>query len=275
MDRTPPPPGRPKLLLVDDDRDLVELLTFALGRAGIAVLPAGDPPTALALLEAERPDIAILDVPLGPASGLDLLRDLRRRSGIPVILLSALHAEDDRVRGLEAGADDYLPKPFSYRELLARIRAQLRRARQAAGPAPAAPAASAELPEAPIKVGPLVLNAAEHDATHAGRPLHLTATEFRVLQYLVQHAGSVAPTRALMRHVWGYDDPSGSDMVRVTVHRLRRKLEADPAAARLLHTVPGVGVLLKPEAGGPSEPEAGGPSEPQPPWAKPRRPRAS
>jgi DNA-binding response OmpR family regulator len=230
-----------KLLLVDDDYDLVELLTFALGRAGFDVLQAADSPTALALLRAEQPDLAVLDINLGAWNGFDLLKELRQRSGIPVIMLTGRDAEDDKVRGLELGADDYLTKPFGHRELLARIRAQLRRrGREAPAAAPAA------LAETTLEVGPLVLNVAEHACTKDGRPLNLSVTEFRLLQYLMQHAGAVVDTRTLMRQVWGFDDPSGKDMVRVTVHRLRRKLEADPAHPRLLHTVPGVGVMLKP-----------------------------
>ena len=225
-----------KLLLVDDDRDLVELLTFALGRAGFAVLAAHDSPAALALLEAKHPDIAVLDVNLGAWNGFDLLTELRKRSDIPAIMLTGLGAVGDKVRGLELGADDYLTKPFSHRELLARIRAQLRRqGREAAPPQPA---------EAVLRAGPLTLNAAEHTVRKAGRALSLTVTEFRLLHYLMVHAGAVVPTRAIMKHVWGYDDVAASDTVRVTVHRLRRKLEDDPAHPQLLHTVPGVGFRL-------------------------------
>ena len=229
-----------KLLLVDDDRDLVELLTFALGRAGFAVLPAHDSPAALALLEAKHPDIAVLDVNLGAWNGFDLLTELRKRSDIPAIMLTGLGAVGDKVRGLELGADDYLTKPFSHRELLARIRAQLRRqGREAAPPQPA---------EAVLRAGPLTLNAAEHTVRKAGRALSLTVTEFRLLHYLMVHAGAVVPTRAIMKHVWGYDDPGGRDLVRVTVHRLRRKLEDDPAHPQLLHTVAGIGFRLGPPA---------------------------
>ena len=228
-----------KLLLVDDDRDLVELLTFALGRAGFAVLAAHDSPAALALLEAEHPDIAVLDVNMGAWNGFDLLKELRKRSDIPAIMLTGLDAEDDKVRGLELGADDYLTKPFSHRELLARIRAQVRRlGREAAPPLPV---------DTVLRVGPLTLDAAEHTVRKDGQALSLTVTEFRLLHYLMAQAGAVAPTRAIMKHVWGYDDVAASDTVRVAVHRLRRKLEDDPAHPQLLHTVPGVGVMLKAE----------------------------
>ncbi len=227
-----------KLLIVDDDRDLVELLTFALQRAGFDVLAAHDAPTALTLLETEQPDLAVLDIMLGGWDGLELLTDLRRRSQIPVILLTARTSDDDKVRGLELGADDYLTKPFSYHELIARIRAHLRR--QSHTPVAAEPAASL------LGVGPLTLNVAEHTTAVAGRPLKLTATEFRLLHFLMTHAGAVVPLSAVLKHVWGYEAADGTEVVRVTLHRLRHKLEADPARPRLLHTLPGVGVVLKP-----------------------------
>jgi len=228
-----------KILLAEDDRDLVDLLSFAFRRAGFDALAAYDSPAALKLLNDEKPDLAVLDVNLGSDDGFDLLRDLRRSSDIPVIMLTARVAEDDKLLGLELGADDYLTKPFSHRELIARIRAHLRR--HGAGSSPP------KRPEGALRVGPIVLKVAEHSASRDGQPLHLTVTEFRLLRYLMSNAGSVVPTHAILKHVWGYDDPSGTDVVRVTVHRLRRKLEEDPDNPRLLHTVPGVGALLNPE----------------------------
>jgi DNA-binding response OmpR family regulator len=230
----------PIVLLVDDDRDFVDLLSFALTRAGYVVVAAHDAPAGLKQFDDEQPAIAVLDVDLGRTSGFDLLRDLRRKSDIPVIMLTGMSAERDKLKGFELGADDYLTKPFSHHELLARIRVQLRHQGQAAAsPAPLAPASV-------LQVGPLTLNAAEHSAAKDGQRLNLTVTEFRVLHYLMTHAGTVVPTRELMKQIWGFDDPSGNDTVRVAVHRLRRKIEDDPTAPRLLHTVAGVGVLLKP-----------------------------
>lgn len=227
-----------RLLIVDDDRDLIDLLTFALQRAGFEVLSAPDPPAATRLIEAEQPDLIVLDINLRGWSGLDLLRDLRRTSAVPVILLSARTTEDDKVNGFELGADDYLTKPFSHRELIARIRAQFRR-RDAQWQPPQAAAVE-------YRAGGIVLNAAEHSVTKDGQPLSLSVTEFRLLQYLMANAGSVVPTGHVLRQVWGYDDPSGSDVVRVTIFRLRRKLEDDPSHPTLLHTISGVGFLLKP-----------------------------
>src|ERR671926_150798 len=131
-----------RILLVDDDRELIDLLAFALRRAGLGPIAAHDAPTALRLFEERNPDLVVLDINLGASSGLDVLRELRKRSPVAVIMLTALDSEEDKVRGLELGADDYLTKPFSHRELIARIRAQLRRSGQewpAARRAPAAP----------------------------------------------------------------------------------------------------------------------------------------
>jgi DNA-binding response OmpR family regulator len=229
-----------QVLLVDDDRELVELLAFALRRAGLDPLPAHDAATAQRLFEEKRPDLVVLDVNLGAGNGLDVLRSLRTHSHVPVIMLTAFDAEEDKVRGLELGADDYMTKPFSHRELIARIRAQLRRA----GIEPA----SRRAPQTRLEVGPIVLDLATHSVFKGDQPVSLTVTEFRLLHALMLHAGSVVPTAALLKQVWGYPDPGGTDVVRVTVYRLRRKLEDDPAQPTLLHTIPGVGVLLRRDA---------------------------
>lgn len=224
------------ILLVDDDRELIDLLAFALKRAGLDPIGAHDAVTAMRLFEARNPDLVVLDINLGASSGLEVLKDLRRRSQLPVILLTALDSEEDKIRGLEAGADDYLTKPFSHRELIARIRAQLRRS--------GLERSVRRAPETRLHVGSITLDLAEHSVTKSGQPLSLTVTEFRLLHCLMTNAGAVVPTGTLLKQVWGYNDPGGSDVVRVTVHRLRRKLEEDPARPQLLHTIPGVGVRL-------------------------------
>lgn len=235
-----------RILLVDDDRELIELLAFALKRAGLEPLAAHDASGAIRVFEEREPDLVVLDINLGASSGLDVLKDLRRRSQLPVIMLTALDSEEDKVRGLETGADDYLTKPFSHRELIARIRAQLRRSGQEWS--------GRRAPESRLQVGSITLDMAEHSVTKAGQPVAVTVTEFRLLQCLMSNAGTVVPTGTLLKQVWGYQDVSGSDVVRVTVHRLRRKLEDDPQRPALLHTIPGVGVLLKSDAAeGPSE----------------------
>jgi two-component system response regulator VicR len=228
------------ILVVEDDRDLVDLLNFALRRAGFGVQLAHDVPTALRLLEQSHPDLAILDVNLGGGSGFDVLKDLRLHSEIPAIMLTGRHAEDDKVLAFELGADDYVVKPFSHRELIARVRAQFRRnGRGVPTPQPI---------DRQLAVGPISLDVAEHKATKDGRLLDLTLTEFRLLQYLMINAGTLVPTRTILKQVWGYEDSGATDVVRVTVYRLRRKIEDQPNSPRLLHTVAGVGVMLKDES---------------------------
>jgi len=229
-----------RILLVDDDRELIDLLAFALKRAGLEPIGAYDAVSALRLYDERHPDLVVLDINLGMSSGLDVLKELRRRGSMPVIMLTALDSEEDKVRGLETGADDYLTKPFSHRELIARIRAHLRRSGQE-WPVRRAP-------QTRLEVGSITLDLAEHAVTKSGQQVSLTVMEFRLLHCLMTNAGTVVPTGTLLKQVWGYPDAGGSDVVRVTVHRLRRKLEQDPARPNLLHTIPGVGVLLKSDA---------------------------
>jgi DNA-binding response OmpR family regulator len=228
------------VLLVDDDRDLIELLSFALRRAGLEPIGAHDATSAMRQFEEHYPDLVVLDINLGSSSGLDVLQELRRRSSVPIIMLTALDTEEDKVRGLDRGADDYLTKPFSHRELIARIKAQLRRGGQELQ-------VREEPPKTRLGVGPLVLDVADHSVSLAGEPVNLTVTEFRLLHCLMSNAGRVVSTNDLLKQVWGYSEPGSTpDVVRVTVHRLRRKLETDPSKPQLLHTIPGVGFLLRP-----------------------------
>jgi two-component system, OmpR family, response regulator VicR len=226
-----------KILIVDDDLDLVDLLGYALWRAGFNTVAAPDSPSALKLLDAEQPDLAILELKLGACDSFELLKDIRQRSWIPIVMLGERCTEDDQVRALELGADDYVTKPFSHRELIARLRANLRR-RAPAGPPLMAVAA-------PLQAGPITLNPAEHAAAKDGQRLALTVTEFRLLHCLMTNAGTVVPTRAILKQVWGYDVPVATDVVRAAVHRLRRKLGAVATNQPVVHTVPGVGVMLK------------------------------
>jgi DNA-binding response OmpR family regulator len=227
-----------KILLVDDDRDLLDLLDFVLRREGFEVVTAGDDQSARRQYSNENPDLIVLDLNLGSENGLDILRHLRQQSTIPVVILSARDHEEDIVLGLDLGADDYLTKPFSHRELVARIRANLRRqdidqtAQRAA--------------LLKLEIGPITMDLAEHAVRVNGDSVDLTVTEYRVLHHLMAQAGSVVSTGALLKSVWGEDDASRGDVVRVAIHRLRRKLGDDPSRPRLLHTVPGVGVMLKP-----------------------------
>jgi two-component system response regulator VicR len=239
--------ARPKVLVVDDEPDLVRLVAFVVEDGGLSALGACDAPTALRLLAVEQPDLVVLDVNLAAlGDGFELLGELRRRSSIPVILLTARLTEDDKVRGLDLGADDYVVKPFNARELLARIRAQLRRKWRAGDDEAAAVL---------LRVGPLTMNVGEYSVHRDGRLVPLSRMEFRLLHYLMSRASSVVPMASIARDVWGYDDAAAREVVRVTLHRLRRKLGEDASAPALLHTVPGVGVMLKQHNGN------GGPSQ--------------
>jgi DNA-binding response OmpR family regulator/HPt (histidine-containing phosphotransfer) domain-containing protein len=227
----------PQILIVDDDPVQIDVVSFLLRRAGFKSLVAFDAVTAIGLFDEQEPDMVILDVGLGETSGLDLLRRFRQqRPGVPILMLTAKNAEDDRVRGLELGADDYLPKPFGHRELLARVRAMLRRA-----------AVTVSAPKAPerMSIGSLALDAATHEASLAGRRLDLTPTEFRLLQCLMARPDAVVPARTLLLEVWGHQDLSARNVLRVTASRLRTKLEDDPSHPVLLVTVPGEGLQLK------------------------------
>ena len=227
-----------EILLVDDDRVLVDLLAFIVQQAGLVPLVATDPATAIELFEKMDPVVAVVDLnSLRPWDGFELLAELRRRSAaLPIIVLTARSSEDDKVRALDMGADDYVVKPFGHRELLARIRAHARRAS----------GERTRVAPAVLEVGPFRLDPSERTLFVDGVPTRLTGTEFRLLQYLMRHTDSVVPTEAVAKHVWGFNDAPARDVVRVTVHRLRRKLGDDGERQRFIHTVPGVGLRLRP-----------------------------
>jgi DNA-binding response OmpR family regulator len=228
------------VLVVDDEPEVVELLCAIVRQAGFVPVPAHDNPSALAAFEREQPILVLLDIVLGRWNGLDLLLEIRQRSDVPIILLTGRMTEADVVRGLELGADDYVTKPFRFRELIARVRAHARRR----GVVARVPRSG----DSWLEVGRLKLNLAEHAAMKDQRPLSLTLTEFALLEHLMANAGMVVRTDTLLREVWGYTHPDGAEVLRVALHRLRRKVEDDASQPRLLHTVPGVGVILKPEA---------------------------
>jgi DNA-binding response OmpR family regulator len=225
------------VLVVDPDRELVALLAFTLGRVGIRVIPAHDGPAALALLASEQPDVVVLGYDPADPDDLDLLQTVRHRGPAQVLLLTDDRSEEALVRSLELGADDCLVKPFSFRELAARIRARLRRAEMLRTGTPVAPGP-------PLRAGELVVDLANHAATYAGRALHLTGTELRLLACLVADAGTVVPTPVILRAVWGREHSGRPDVVRVTARRLRRKLE-DAGARDMLGSVRGSGLILR------------------------------
>jgi two-component system response regulator VicR len=228
---------RSEILLVDDDQALADLLALIVEQGGFVPLVATDPAGAIELFEKEDPVVAVIDLNLRPWDGFELLADLRRRSPtMPIIVVTARSNEDDKVRALDMGADDYVVKPFGHRELLARIRAHARRVT----------GDRVEAPPPVLQVGSFRLDPDERTLYLDGVPTRLTGTEFRLLQYLMRHSDAVVPTAAVAKHVWGFNDEPARDVVRVTVHRLRRKLGDDGEQQRFILTVPGVGLRLRP-----------------------------
>ncbi|MEI7771751.1 MAG: response regulator transcription factor [Chloroflexales bacterium] len=231
----------PTVLIVDDEERLRDLLHTYLSQAGFAVLLAADGAGALALAQQHRPDVVVLDLMLPGIDGLEVCRQLRRFSDAYVLMLTARAEEIDRVVGLEVGADDYLTKPFSPRELVARVRAMLRRPRGGVHPAAPAPAPPA------IALGPLRIDDAHHEVTLDGVPITLTTTEYGLLSALAAHPGRICTRARLLEQVWGSDYFGDDHVVDVHIANLRKKLGEDSTQARLIETVRGVGYRLRAE----------------------------
>jgi len=219
-----------RVLCIDDDQRLHALLADYLGQNGVTLVAAPDGPRGLAALAGGAFDAVFLDVMMPGMDGLEVMRRIREKSTIPVIMLTAKGDETDRVVGLELGADDYLPKPFSARELLARLRAVLRRG-------------AAESTDR-ITVGDLSVEIPAHEARVRGEPVALTGLEFDLLVALMRRAGRVVPRAALMDEAGRGDVVVGDRAVDVHISHLRQKLGDDPRAPRLIKTVRGVGYLL-------------------------------
>jgi DNA-binding response OmpR family regulator len=222
------------ILVVDDEPIVRDVIVRYLKRDGFATLEAGDGEDARRLIETDNPSLVVLDVMLPGFDGLELCRWIRGRSDLPVIMLTARGEETDRIVGLELGADDYVTKPFSPRELAARVKTVLRRAQQ---PAPAVER---------LEFGDVVLDAASHEVTKGDRAVSLTAKEFDLLWFLVSHPRRAFSRDLLMDRVWGYSAALDTGTVTVHIRRLREKLEDDPAAPRHLQTVWGVGYRFDP-----------------------------
>jgi len=225
------PAQRPTVLLVEDERAITEPLAEALEREGFAPTLAGTAAEAIEKTTDSMPDLVLLDIGLPDGSGLDVCRALRRRAEVPIIMLTARGSEADRVSGLELGADDYIVKPFSAREVIARVRAVLRRV---------SPEASAN-GEEPITIGALSLDTARHEARLGGEPMELSRKEFELLRVLMERAGSVITRDALIEEVWDMNWFGSTKTLDVHVSGLRRKLDDDPKKPRYIHTVRGVG----------------------------------
>ncbi|MGA5452032.1 response regulator transcription factor [Streptomyces umbrinus] len=232
MEQQPSGPAPTRILVVDDDPTVAEVVAGYLDRAGYAVDRAGDGPAALASAAAHWPELVVLDLMLPGMDGLEVCRRLRGRGPVPVIMLTARGDEDDRILGLEVGADDYVTKPFSPRELVLRVESVLRRTRPRAD--------TSSHSAAGLTVAP-----AARRATKNGGELALTLREFDLLAFFLRHPGRAFSREDLMREVWGWDF---GDLSTVTVHvrRLRNKVEDDPARPHLIQTVWGVGYRFDP-----------------------------
>ena len=212
-----------KVLVADDDGDLRELIAFTLMQAGHLVIKAGDGAAALKRFEEEGPDLVLLDINMPGFSGFQVCETIRARSRVPVMMLTVRGEEEDLVRALGLGADDYLTKPFSPRTLLARVKALLRRAGMES--------------TAPLAAGRISLDLEEHTVRIGARdPVRLTKLELRLLQMLLANAGHAVNPERLLVQVWGHRSGGDRQLLKQLVHRLRQKIEADPAAPAVLRT---------------------------------------
>ncbi len=224
------------VLVVEDEPTLRETLAEALEGDGFKTLTAADGRTALDRFRAEPPDLVLLDLMLPELSGIEVTRAIRAESGVPIIMLTAKDAELDKVLGLELGADDYVTKPFSLRELTARIHALFRRSeRPREGPGAGAT----------IDLGHVAADLAGHRIIRDGKTVPLKPKAFELLAFLLRHPGQVFTREQLLEHVWGYDYAGETRTVDVHVHWLRTEIEDDPAAPRVIQTIRGVGYVLR------------------------------
>lgn len=226
-----------KILIVEDDKTLLEVLRYNLTKEGYDVSTAVDGVQALDCAERERPDLIVLDIMLPRLDGLDVCRIIRKKEiAIPILMLTARVEEIDKVVGLELGADDYMTKPFSMRELLARVRAMLRRVEMMQREA-----ASSEEAAHRIMVGELEIDVARHEVSLRGSPVGLSLKEFDLLAFLAKNRGQVFSRDVLLDKVWGYDYVGDTRTVDVHIRWLRQKIEVDPSNPKYLSTVRGVG----------------------------------
>lgn len=228
---SPSPNGEAgRILVVDDEPQIRRALRTTLTAHGFEVETAEDGNDALVLIATWTPDAIVLDLVMPGKDGFDVLRDTRTWSQVPIIVLSARGQESDKVQALDMGADDYLTKPFGIQELLARLRAVMRRA---------APTA-----ETVLVVGPVTIDVARHEVRRNGEPVHLTPTEYDLLRVLATNAGRVLTHRQLLEQVWGGYAAENAPQLRVYINYLRRKLEDDPSHPLLILTEPGIGYRL-------------------------------
>ena len=224
-----------KILLIDDDPVLLDTLRYRLTREGFLVITAEDGVAGLELARQEKPDLVVLDLMLPELDGFDVCRILRKESNLPILMLTARETETDKVVGLELGADDYLTKPFSLRELIARIRALIRRA------------GVSEAQETPpvLSAGGVQVDTARREVLIKGEPVALKPKEFDLLAYLIANKGLALSREQLMEKVWGYEYEGEARTIDVHIRWLRVRIEADPSHPQLIETVRGVGYRFR------------------------------
>jgi DNA-binding response OmpR family regulator len=225
-----------KALIVDDDIELLDTLVYVLRREGYEVCSAADGHQALKQFQLAAPDIVVLDGILPKIDGFEVCRQIRQQGSTPIIILSARLAEDDRIRALQLGADDYMTKPFSTRELCARMKALLRRTRSAV---------DQEL-AGEVRVGDMVLHLQSYQLTQRDRPVRVTRIEFRILSLLAFHAGEIVPHRRLIEYAWGYQDEGNSSLLKTHISHIRKKLDLHWNGQRGIESMVNVGYRLVP-----------------------------
>ena len=228
--------NHPVVLVVDDDVALAEMLQIVLRQEGFETVWCGRGDRAVESFRRSRPDVVLLDIMLPGGDGVEVCRTIRAESGVPIVMLTARSDTQDVVRGLEAGADDYVSKPFKVQELVARLRTRLRRM-------------EADVPGAAIVVRDVVINPATHEVTRAGQEVMLTPLEFDLLMALAKHPRQVMTRQKLMEDVWGYHHSGDTKLINVHVQRLRSKIEKDPERPEIVITVRGVGYRVEDDAG--------------------------
>ncbi|MDF7627605.1 response regulator YycF [Leuconostocaceae bacterium ESL0723] len=229
-----------KILVVDDEKPISDIIKFNLTKEGYDVITAADGQEALDLYNEENPDLVLLDQMLPEVDGIEVLRQIRSKNETPIIMVTAKDSEIDKVLGLEMGADDYVTKPFSNRELVARVKANLR-SRRVVSPNPDEPVVSTE----DIVLGDLTIHSQAYMVSKGGQDIELTHREFELLFYLAQHIGQVMTREHLLQQVWGYDYFGDVRTVDVTVRRLREKIEDNSSHPTWLVTRRGVGYYLR------------------------------
>lgn len=228
-----------KILVVDDEKPIADILQFNLEKEGYEVICAYDGAEAIKKVEQEQPDLILLDIMLPQIDGMEVCREVRKKYEMPIIMLTAKDSEIDKVLGLELGADDYVTKPFSTREILARVKANLRRTQQVAN------MESEKNDSNDIIIGPLVIHPEAYVVSKRGEMIELTHREFELLHYLAKHIGQVMTREHLLQTVWGYDYFGDVRTVDVTVRRLREKIEDSPSHPTWIVTRRGVGYYLR------------------------------